>query len=76
MNSKGMSYSKAYNFLKGISPKMNAIAGLEFELTYHNDAVHYVTDYTTWLHPYRTQQMIFNNKFRRGCLLKSVQTLY
>ena len=36
-----------HNFPKGISPKVNLIAQLDFELTYYNAAVQYISHYTT-----------------------------
>ena len=36
-----------HTFPKGISPKVNVIARLEFELAYYDVTVHYVSHYDT-----------------------------
>ena len=38
---------KGYTFPKGICPKVNVIAPLEFELTYYNSTVRRFYQYTT-----------------------------
>ena len=38
---------RVHSFLKGISPKVNTVALLEFELAYKNPAVQHLNNYTT-----------------------------
>ena len=38
---------RVHTFLKGICPKVNAIARLEYELAYYDSAVHCINHYTT-----------------------------
>ena len=43
---------RVHTFSKGICPKVNIIAQLEFKLTYSNSAVHRFNHYTTRTPPY------------------------
>ena len=43
-------------FSKGICPKVNAIARLEYELTYYDSAVHHFNHYTTRTPPTRKME--------------------
>ena len=44
-------YIWVHTFPKGICPKVNIIAWLEFELAYHESAVHRLNHYTTGTTP-------------------------
>ena len=53
---------RVHTFSKGICPKVNLIAWLEFELTYYNHTVHHFNHYTMRTHPCKIlESVIFNS---------------
>ena len=49
-----------HTFLKGICPKGNVIARLEYELAYYDSSVHRFNHYTTRTTPSPTVVVLFN----------------
>ena len=50
---------RVHAFPKGICPKVNVIAQLEYELAYYDSAVHLFNHYTTKTPPRNTEVNIF-----------------
>ena len=50
-----------HTFPKGICPKVNVIARLEYELAYYDSAVHRFNHYTTRTHPEDEIWYVFRN---------------
>ena len=53
---------RVHAFPLGISPKVNTIAQLEFELAYSDVEIHHVSYYSTWTSPkfYRAVEESFD----------------
>ena len=49
-----------HTFPKGICPKLNVIARLEYELAYYDSAVHRFNHYTTRTHPIYSDLQIYS----------------